>query len=111
MEQKINLSINDGESFYAHQTSINFNPTMVFFDFKNISPRIDERSRESQTFALKHNVIMMDPYQSLLLRNALDKAVKDYEKRFGKIEEPKALKKVDKKKKKQAKEDIPNYFG
>ncbi|MFT4303636.1 MAG: DUF3467 domain-containing protein [Candidatus Woesearchaeota archaeon] len=111
MEQKINLNINDGDAFYAHQASINFNPTMFFLDFKSISPRIDERSRENPTFALKHNLVMIDPYHATMIRDMLVKALKDYEKKFGKIEIPKAIKKIEKEKKTTMKEEVPNYFG
>jgi hypothetical protein len=119
MEEKINMNINDGDAFYAHQASINFNPTMVFLDFKNITPRVDERSMSKATIALKHNVIMLDPFHAMLFRNLLDKVIKDYEKEFGKIEKPAALKAIEKKQKKEnlknvkinTKTDIPTYFG
>ncbi len=116
MEEKVNLNISDGDAFYAHQASINFNPTMMFFDFKNISPRVDERSKTKATFVLKHNVTMLEPYHAKLFRNLLDKVIKDYEKQFGKIDKPKALKKIEKvigNKEAKAKEknETPSYFG
>ena len=126
MEEKINLNINDGDSFFAHQASINFNPTMFFLDFKNITPRMDQRSQQSKaTLVLKHNVVMLEPYHTLLLRDLFNKVIKDYEKEFGKIEKPDPIKLIEKKQKKQMKgkkvkksksnskkeTNIPNYFG
>lgn len=117
MEEKINLNVADGDAFFAHQASINFNPAMFFLDFKNITPRIDERSQSRATIVLKHNVVMMEPYHALLFRNLFDRVIKDYEKEFGKIQKPAALKEIEKKhkkKKKREKEavtDIPNYLG
>jgi len=118
MEEKINLSISDGDAFFAHQASINFNPSMMFVDFKNITPRVDERSATQPTIVLKHNVVMLEPYHALLFKNLLDKVVADYEKQFGKIEKPHAILEAEKLAKKrsgviQAKTntDIPNYFG
>ncbi|MFT4343139.1 MAG: DUF3467 domain-containing protein [Candidatus Woesearchaeota archaeon] len=117
MEQKINMTISDGDAFYAHQASINFNPTMVFFDFKSITPRVDERDKGHPTLAVKHNVVMVDPYHALLFKDLLTKVIQDYEKQFGKIEVPKAIKHAEKKQKKSAKgmakrpNETPTYFG
>jgi len=116
MENKINLAINDGNSFYAHQASVNFNPMMIFFDFKNITPRVDERNKEGATLVMKHDVVMLDPYHALLFKDLLNKVIVDYEKEFGKIEKPKAIQKLEKKKGKPVKKlggknQTPTYFG
>jgi hypothetical protein len=113
---KINFSISDGDSFFAHQASINFNPTMIFLDFKNITPRIDERSASRATLVLKHNVVMLEPYHALVFRDLLNRVIKDYEKEFGKIEKPESIKNLEKKKgsqsKQKEKEDAtPSYLG
>ena len=116
-EGKINLNISDGDAFYAHQASINFNPTMIFLDFKNVTPRIDDRAPSKATLFLKHNVVMLEPYHAKLFRDLLDKVITDYEKEFGKVEKPKPLQMLEKKHKgakkkaKDAKLDVPNYFG
>ena len=121
MEQKINMNISEGDSFYAHQASINFSPTMMFLDFKNVTPRVDERSRQGPTLVLKHNLIMMDPHHITLFRDLLTKVIIDYEKEFGKIKKPEAIAKAEKKNKanratgtkstKKNETDVPNYFG
>lgn len=115
-KKNVNMNINDGESFFAHEISINFNPLQFILDFKNITPRIDPRSQESIVLSMKHNVIMMDPWQAKRVLALLDKVVKDYEKEFGTIEKPKALKKYEEKASKKiktakGKAPVPNYFG
>lgn len=115
MEEKrnINLSINDGDSFYAHELSINFNPMQFILDFKNITPRIDARSNDGLTLALKHNTIMVDPYHAKQISGLMIDMVKKYEKEYGKIEKPKAIAKSEKKRPKekgQDKDDL-SYFG
>ena len=113
--KNVNMNIQDGDSFFAHELSINFNPLQFVLDFKNITPRIDPRSQESIVLNLKHNVIMMDPYHTKKTLELLEKVVKDYEKDFGKIEKPKQLEKYEKKSSKKGKEKAekisPSYFG
>jgi len=121
MDNKINIAINDGDAFYGQQASINFNPTMVFFDFKNVTPRVDERSESKATFVIKHNVVMVEPFHAKLFRDLLDRVLKDYETQFGKIEKPQAIKNLEKKRKKgkskgkgkksTVKHETPSYFG
>ncbi|MFO8016545.1 MAG: DUF3467 domain-containing protein [Candidatus Woesearchaeota archaeon] len=120
-KKNVNMNIQDGDSFFAHELSINFNPMQFIFDFKNITPRVDPRSQENMVLSLKHNVIMMDPWQTKRMISLLDKVIKDYEKEFGKITKPKQLEKYEKKKpgkKSKAKKDeeakkisAPSYFG
>lgn len=116
-QEKINLNISDGEAFFAHELSINFNPMQFIFDFKNITPRIDPRSKSRASISLKHNVIMVDPYHAKNVLSLLEKTIKKYEKEFGAIKKPQALKMLEKKKKNREVEDpknkiqIPSYFG
>jgi hypothetical protein len=115
MEEKVNLNIADGDAFYAHELSINFNPMQFIFDFKCITPRVDPRSQTRASISLKHNVIMVDPYHAKRIMELLDSTLKKYEKEFGNIEKPKALKTLEKKKKTKpdstSKDHIPSYFG
>ncbi len=117
MEEKVNLNISDGDAFYAHELSINFNPMQFIFDFKSITPRVDPRSHTRASIALKHNVVMTDPYHAKKVLSLLEKTIKKYEKEFGTIEQPKALKALEKKRKSKEgfsskdKDSIPSYFG
>jgi len=113
-KRKMNVNIRDGQVFFAHETAVNFNPTQFIFDFKCVTPRIDVRSKEAPTIAIDHNVVIVEPYHVKRISELLNKIVKKYEKEFGKIEKPKALEKLEKKKKtkKDVKEKvIPSYFG
>lgn len=117
MEQKINFNINDGESFYTNELSVTFVPTQFAIDFKNISPRIDPRNQDdTKTFVLKHNVVLIDPFQAKLFAQVLNDAVNRYEKEYGQIEVPSAIKKAEIQIKKEQSEnpkshDVPSYFG
>ena len=44
MEQKnLNVSVNEGDAFFCHELSVNYNPLQVILDFKTVTPR---RSKE-----------------------------------------------------------------
>ena len=116
MEQKnVNVSVNEGDSFFCHELSINYNPMQIIFDFKSVTPRVDIRSKQSPVIHIKHNVVMLDPFHAKKMLELLSKVVSDYEKDFGKITKPKAIEKMEKKIKSKggAKKTIaaPTYFG
>ena len=116
-KQKINMNIGDASSdFFAHEASINFNPTQFIFDFKCITPRVDPRAKENAVINLKHNIVMLDVYHAQKFHELLGEIISKYEKDFGKIEKPKALKIIEKKNKKEIKSSAkttiaPSYLG
>lgn len=117
-EKKVNMTIKDKEAFFAHEVSINFNPMNFILDFKNVTPRVDPRSNEGLVLYMEHNVVIVDPYHAKRLVELFAKVVGDYEKEFGKIEAPPALKKYEEKMKKAGKKEekkgkttTPTYFG
>lgn len=94
MEEKntsVQINISDGEAFFANESTINFNPTQFIFDYKCITPRVDQRNPNGSTMVLKHNVIMLDPWHVKLLVGVLNESVKKYEHDFGTIEKPKSI--------------------
>ncbi len=115
-QDQINLNINDGEPFFAHEVTVNFTPTQMTLDFKCITPRTDPRSKKP-SFQLKHNVIMIDPWHAKALLDVLSNVVTKYEQEFGKIQKPKSLLKAEKKHKELAKKagehvpEVPTYMG
>ncbi len=121
MEKNVNMSINDGEAFFAHELSINFNPLQFTLDFKSVTPRVDARSKDSLVLSLKHNVIIVDPYHAKKIFELLGQTLSNFENEFGKIEKPKALEKYEKKVKSNTKPNTkpkgkadtksPSYFG
>lgn len=112
-DKQINLSVDDGDAFFAHEVSINFNPTQFMLDFKCITPRVDPRIRDSAILKVEHNVVMMEPFHLKKLNEFISTRLKDYEHEFGRIEEPKQIKMLKKKHKdtKKEKETIPSYLG
>jgi len=120
-KQSINLSINDGEPFYAHEVSVNFNPMQFIVDFRNVTPRNDPRTKGGRpSINLKHNVVMVDPWHMVQVKELFGRMVEAYEKEFGKIKKPKAIEIFEKKHKKATKDskdesttetEVPSYFG
>ena len=110
-QQKINLNINDGDVFYAHELSINFNPLQFVFDFKSVTPRVDPRSKDRASIVLKHNVVLVDPFHAKRVHELLGNVIKKYEKEFGKIQKPKPLQIVEKKNKSEAKNKLILIFN
>ncbi|MBI4147852.1 DUF3467 domain-containing protein [Candidatus Woesearchaeota archaeon] len=115
MAEPVNIHINEGDTFFAHEVTINFTPTQFTFDFKNITPRTDPRSKGRVSFLLKHNVVMTDPWHTKQIVNVLSSVVKRYEEEFGVIKKPKAIEIAEKKQKtmvqKGEKTETPTYLG
>ncbi len=119
-EKKINLTINDGDPFFAHEMSINFNPMQFIMDFRCITPRNDPRTQGRPSLMLKHNTVMVEPWHMTLIKELMDRMIKNYEEQFGKIKKPKAMEEFEKKHKKSndskkgdksTKTEAPSYFG
>ncbi|MFH0876508.1 MAG: DUF3467 domain-containing protein [archaeon] len=115
---EVKIDIVNGDSFYADELAVIYNPLRFILDFKNVTPRADIRAKDFQPLVLKHNVVVLDVYTAKSLLEMLDKNVKSYEERFGKITKPAVLEKLEKEKKKRDKKnkasektENPNYFG
>lgn len=110
---KANLSFDDGDIFFCHEMSANFNPTQFVLDFKSVVPLVDPRSKDMPLIRMKHNVVLVEPYHIKMVIELLNKRVKDYEKAFGVIEKPKAVTICEKENKKEIKETVeaPSYVG
>ena len=116
--KKINLGIQDGHEFFAHELSVHFNPTQFIFDFRSVTPRNDPRSKDAPFISIRHNVVLSEPYHAKRIYEVLGNVIKQYEEQFGKIEKPKAIEKYEKKmkkavkdNKKSTKETVPSYLG
>lgn len=115
---KLNFAINDGDVFFTNEMSITFGPAQFAFDFKNISPRVDMRTQDgSKTFVMKHNVVLLEPFQIKQFAKVLNDAIVRYELEYGNIELPAPIKKAEEQLQKAAKQqdtishDVPSYFG
>ena len=116
--KKLNIGVTDGHEFFAHEVSVNFNPLQFILDFKCITPRVDPRTKENPLLMIRHNVVMVDPWHMLQIRNLFARMIEAYEKEFGAIKKPKQIETFEKKHKKAAekkasesKTEIPSYFG
>jgi len=114
--KKVNVHVNDGVDFFAHEVSINFNPLQFILDFKSVTPRVDPRTKDNPLLVIRHNVVMMDAFHAKKVHEILGDVIKRYEEQHGKIEMPKAVKKAEKNKSKEKKKDtatakIPSYLG
>jgi hypothetical protein len=113
-DKKINFSITEGDEFFAHEVTVNFNPTQFILDFKCITPRSDPRSSEGPTLVVKHNIVLFDVYHAKKFHELLGTVLSKYEEDFGEIEKPKSIDTAEKKRKKEPKEgksNVPSYFG
>ncbi len=112
--KQINIRVKDGDPFLAHETTINYNPTEFILDFKCVTP-VQEVNQQS--LFIKHEVVLLSPWHAKSFLAAVEKVVKDYEKKFGEIKKPAELEKAEKMMKKQQKEaaqatgQVENYFG
>jgi len=118
MEQQknVNISVVDGDAFFCHELSVNYNPLQFMLDFKCITPRVDMRSKQGPVINIKHNVVMLDPFHAKRMLELLTKVVGDFENDFGKINKPKAVEKMEKKMKEKGADKkttvtAPTYFG
>ena len=114
-ETQINLRIKDGEQFYSNESSINFSPNELILDFKCMTHTHDFANRRG--LVLKHNLVILSPFHAKSFLVMLNKAIKDYENKFGEIKKPESLKRAEKivkkeqKKSEGIKETEENYFG
>jgi AAA15 family ATPase/GTPase len=116
-EQKnVKIDIDNGQVFFADEIAIIHNPTKFILDFKSVTPRFDVRNNEFQPIVVKHNLVMMDLHVGKSFLASLKENVATYEKEYGRIEEPKALKKAVRKAKQSmgksvSSEKAPSYLG
>ena len=117
MTKNLNISIKEGDAFYCHEMSVNFNPLQFVLDFKSVTPRVDPRSQEGPSVVLKHNVVLMDPWHMKQAVQMLGKVITEYESQFGEIVKPKPVEIMEERHKDTVKEkqdktvSTPTYFG
>ena len=112
-ERNVKFEIDDGTTFYADEVGIIHNPIKLILDFKNITPRVDVRNNEYQPIVIKHNAVVMDLWTGKVFLEGLRENLENYERKFGKIEAPQAIKKAEEEMRKDSrgKRDMPSYLG
>ena len=114
--REVNIRVKDGDILFAHETTINYNPTEFSLDFKSVATVQDVPNQNAMV--MKHSVILLSPHHIKSFYEVLGKVLKDYEKTYGEIKRPVVLEKAEKLMKKQqdkavtaSEKDSENYFG
>jgi hypothetical protein len=111
MAENITGDVSVGKDFFAEQVSVSHSPIRFVVDFVRNTPRIDAASQSTKLLT-SHSVIMIDPYLAKEFLSVLTDNIGKYEKKFGKIEKPEALKKFEKEAQKHGnKPKKQDYFG
>lgn len=97
--REVNVRVKDGDFLYAHETTINFNPTEFTLDFKSIANVQDVPGQNA--VLMKHTVVLMSPHHIKSFYDVLGRVIVDYEKNFGLIKKPAVLNKAEKMMKQQ----------
>ncbi|HIG98537.1 TPA: DUF3467 domain-containing protein [Candidatus Woesearchaeota archaeon] len=115
MEQEnpqFNVEVQNGVDFFADQVSVSHNPLRFVIDFTRTAPRIDGSATSQPRLVMSHNVVLVDPYLAVEFINVLKDNIAKYEKRYGKINRPASLRKIDEESKRSGKgEQRQEYFG
>ena len=93
-KQQLNVRVKDGEQFYSNEVSINFNPNEIILDFKCIT-HLNELGNH-RSLLLSHNPIILNPFYAKSFLLMLNKAIQEYETRFGEIKKSESMKKAEK---------------
>ncbi|MAG15897.1 hypothetical protein CMO88_02450 [Candidatus Woesearchaeota archaeon] len=111
MTEPIPTDVSPGQDFFAEQVSVSHSPVRFVVDFLRSTPRIDGSTQSTRLF-MSHSIVMLDPYLAKEFLSVLADNIGKYEKKFGKIEKPTALKKFEKEAHKEGKKTKKqDYFG
>jgi len=90
-QKRINVKVDHGEpAFFSDNVTVSHNPNKFIIDFSQTIPSFDNvGGNMQQSFIIKHKAIMLDPQFAKIFLDLLQKNVKKYEKKFGKINIPK----------------------
>jgi len=97
MEKEKRISVNIDHStpaFFSDNVTISHNQSKFIIDFSQTLPSFDNiGGNMQQSFVIKHNSVMIDPQFAKVFSDILNKNIKKYEKKFGKIKAPKNVEK------------------
>ncbi len=103
----------DKSPFNSNHQTVNHQPEKFMIDFKEILPQFTPDNKP--TLIINHRVILLEPYIAKGFLDTLIKNIKGYEKKFGKIEVPKSVKKMEKEfdmlKPEETSTESPSYMG
>ena len=111
MNEPLQVDVNPGQDFFAEQVSVSHSPVRFVVDFVRSTPRIDSSTQTTRLF-MSHSIVMLDPYLAREFLSVLGDNIAKYEKKFGKIEKPEALKTFEKQMEKSGRKPVKqDYFG
>jgi hypothetical protein len=90
-DKRVNISVDHSSpAFFSDNVTISHNQSKFIVDFSQTIPSFDNIGGSmQQSFIIKHNSVMIDPQFAKVFSDILQKNVKKYEKKFGKIKIPK----------------------
>ncbi|MFW9853016.1 MAG: DUF3467 domain-containing protein [Candidatus Thorarchaeota archaeon] len=92
MEKKrINVKVDHNDhAFFTDNVTVSHNQSKFVIDFSQTIPSFDNvGGNMQQSFIIKHKAVMLDPQFAKIFVDLLQKNIKKYEKKFGKIKLPK----------------------
>ncbi len=110
-QKRVNIKVDHGEpAFFSDNVTVSHNQSKFIIDFSQTIPSFDNvGGTMRQSFIIKHKAIMLDPQFAKIFLDLLQKNIKKYEKKFGKIKIPKSKK--TKKKQTVEVEKATRYIG
>jgi len=89
--KRINVKVDHGDhAFFSDNVTISHNQSKFIVDFSQTIPSFDNVGGDMrQSFIIKHKAVMLDPNFAKIFLDLLQKNIKKYEKKFGKIKLPK----------------------
>ena len=96
-EKRVNVSVDHSNpAFFSDNVTISHNQNKFIVDFSQTIPSFDNiGGNMQQSFIIKHNSVMIDPQFAKVFSDILQKNIKKYEKKFGKIKIPKDAEKKE----------------
>jgi hypothetical protein len=90
-EKRINVNVDHGDPvFFSDNVTVSHNQSKFIIDFSQTVPSFDNVAGSmQQSIIIKHKSVMIDPQFAKIFSDLLDKNIKKYEKKFGKIKVPK----------------------
>ena len=101
----------DKTPLFCNQMTISHTPTEFFIDFRLVYPQFAPDN--TQTMMVIHKTILFEPHHLKDVLKIIEENIKRYEKEYGKIKTPDAVKRAKKKKAKSRilTSSVPDYLG
>jgi len=109
--KRINVKVEHGDHvFFSDNVTVSHNQSKFIVDFSQTIPSFDNvGGNMQQSFVIRHKTVILDSQFAKIFFDLLQKNIKKYEKKFGKIKLPK--KRKAKKKQTVDTEGSTRYIG